>query len=104
MVRVPHRASRTLGWGGRDLGCREKKALRAEGVEELTSSWEFSKAGVCPRAGLGERGWSGGKEDARRIKGCMVSKGQYLIIYSVDKNSYPVIHNYLECRAVSFHL
>lgn len=50
----------------------------------------------------GESDWSGGKEHAGRIKGCMVSREQYLIFYSVDKNSYPVIHDLFECRGRVF--
>lgn len=76
-------------------GLQGKKALRARGVAEPTSSWGL-KAGVCRRAGLGESDSSGGEEDEGRIKDCMVCKEQSLIIYSTDKNSYPVIHALLE--------
>ena len=82
-----------LGWSRRDQGLQG--SLRAEGVAELTSS-QGLKAGICPRAGLRGKRLVWRDRGPGRIKDCFVFKEQYLIIYSIDKNSYPVLCDLIE--------
>ena len=46
--------------------------------------------------------WSGSEKDTGKIKGGMVSREQYVIIYSIETSSYPLIHEFLECRGSVF--